>query len=109
MNAEDINHFKKIVIPGKTYRISGFTCIETERWQRTLANPTSLSFSRFFTAFDDIEDVGFLDHYFDFASYNQLPERVIDPREKPKKSYPILTGDHRQSFFFINIYKTCNE
>ncbi|PWA64694.1 replication protein A 70 kDa DNA-binding subunit [Artemisia annua] len=91
INVDDINHFKKILVPGKTYRISGFTCTDTDSWQQTLANPTSLSFSRFFTAFDDIEDVGFPDHYFDFASYNELSDRVVDPKEKPKKPYPVLT------------------
>ncbi|PWA79907.1 replication protein A 70 kDa DNA-binding subunit [Artemisia annua] len=91
MNADDINHFKKSVIPGKTYRISGFNCVDTDNWQQTLANPTSLSFTRFFTTFDEIEDTGFPDHYFDFASYNELPDRVIDPKQKPRKPYPVLT------------------
>ncbi|PWA79901.1 nucleic acid-binding, OB-fold protein [Artemisia annua] len=68
----------------------GFRAILLDK-QQTLANPTSLSFSRFFTSFDDIEDVGFPDHYFDFASYNKLPDRVVDPKEKPKKLYPVLT------------------
>lgn len=101
MSANDINHFSKILIPGKTYRISGFECIETDNWQQTLANPTSLSFTRFFTSFDDIEDVGFPDHYFDFISYNELPRRAVDPKEKPKKPYPILTGNQKKNFFFL--------
>ncbi|PWA82240.1 replication protein A 70 kDa DNA-binding subunit [Artemisia annua] len=91
INAEDINHFTNIVIPGKTYRISGFTCIDRDNWQQTLRNPTSLSFTRFFTTFHPIEDVGFPNHYFNFISYNELPYRVVDPRDKPKKPYPILT------------------
>ncbi|PWA55907.1 nucleic acid-binding, OB-fold protein [Artemisia annua] len=91
MEASEINRFKPILIPGKTYRVYGFTCIPTENWQQTLQNRISLSFTTL-TGFDDIEDKGFPKHYFDFLSYIQLPSRVIDPLDKTRKPQPVLTG-----------------
>ncbi|PWA13618.1 Retrotransposon-like protein [Artemisia annua] len=91
MEPDEINYFKGILIPGKTYRIYGFTCVPTENWQQTLQNNISLSFTTA-TGFDVIEDEGFPKHYFDFISYNQLPARVIDPFDKTKKPQPVLTG-----------------
>ncbi|PWA92201.1 nucleic acid-binding, OB-fold protein [Artemisia annua] len=90
MEAAEINYFKGILIPGKTYRIYGFTCVPTENWQQTLQNNISLSFTTA-TGFDVIEDDGFPKHYFNFISYNQLPARVIDPFDKTRKPQPVLT------------------
>ncbi|PWA69687.1 nucleic acid-binding, OB-fold protein [Artemisia annua] len=90
MEASEINRFKPILIPGKTYRVHGFTCVPTENWQQTLQNTISLSFTTA-TGFDDIEDQGFPKHYFDFLSYNQLPSRVIDKLDKTRKTQPVLT------------------
>ncbi|PWA91073.1 hypothetical protein CTI12_AA092750 [Artemisia annua] len=98
MKAEEINYFTNIVIPGKTYRITGFTCTDTDNWQQTLANPTSLSFTRFFTTFDPIEDIGFPDHYFEFVSYNELPSRVVDPKESRNSIELTLWGDLAAKF-----------
>ena len=92
MQASEINHFKRIVIVGKTYRVSGFTCIPTDNWQQTLQNPVSLSFTKV-TDFYIIEDEGFPKHYFDFISYNQLPSRVINPLDRTPKLQPVLTGN----------------
>ena len=91
MEAPEINYFKGILIPGKTYRIYGFTCVPTKNWQQTLQNRVSLSF----TGFDVIEDGGFPKHYFDFISYKQLSSRVIDPLDKTKKPQPVLTGNSK--------------
>jgi hypothetical protein len=33
MEASEIKRFTKILIPGKAYRISGFTFIPTSNWQ----------------------------------------------------------------------------
>lgn len=104
MDASDINYFTNFLIPGKTYRISRFTCIDTENWQQTLENKTSLKFTRF-TKFDAIQDVGFPEHYFDFIAYNQLPYRVIDPKDKSKKPHPVLTGNNKHNLNFTVICK----
>ncbi|PWA60434.1 nucleic acid-binding, OB-fold protein [Artemisia annua] len=90
MEASDIKFFNDTLIPGKTYRISNFKCVDTDNWQQTLANKTSLSFTRF-VKLDPIDDVGFPAHYFDFISYNQLPSRVVDPKDRNKKPHPVLT------------------
>ncbi|PWA59768.1 DNA helicase [Artemisia annua] len=82
--------FNTYLIPGRTYRISGFTCVPTNNWQQTLENKTSLLFTRF-TKFDSIPPTGFPKHYFHFISYNRLPYRVVDPEDKARKEYPILT------------------
>ncbi|PWA94580.1 hypothetical protein CTI12_AA059010 [Artemisia annua] len=92
MDADDIHHFKPILIPGQAIRVYDFECTPTEKWQRTLENPTSLSFKRL-TKIDAIPAESFLNHYFHFTSYNQLPTKVWDPRDKGIKDYPILTGE----------------
>ena len=92
MEASEIKQFSMILIPGKAYRISGFTCIPTDNWQQTLENKTSLSFTRF-TKLGEIPADGFPDHYFNFIAYNRLPSRVIDPEDKSRREYPILTGN----------------
>ena len=91
MHADDIYHFKPILIIGKAVRVSDFQCIPTDKWQRTLENPTSLSFNRL-TRIDEIPADCFPKHYFHFTSYNQLPTKVWDRRDKGIKDYPILTG-----------------
>ena len=91
MDADDIHHFKPILIPGQAFQISDFQCTPTEKWQRTLENPTSLSFNKS-TKIDTIPAESFPKHYFHFTSYNQLPTKLWDPRDKGKKDYPVLTG-----------------
>lgn len=99
MLANDVNYFKTFLFPGKTYRISRFTCIDTENWQQTLENKTSLKFTRF-TKFDTIEDIGFPEHYFDFVAYNQLAYRAIDPKDRSKKIQPVLSGNDK---YYLNL------
>ncbi|PWA69036.1 hypothetical protein CTI12_AA298560 [Artemisia annua] len=91
MDADDIHHFKPLLITGKAIRVSDFECTPTDKWQRTLENPTSLSFKKL-TRIDEIPADSFPNHYFHFTSYNQLPTKVWDPRDKGIKDYPILTG-----------------
>ncbi|PWA76903.1 nucleic acid-binding, OB-fold protein [Artemisia annua] len=90
MEVSEKKQFTTYLIPGKTYRISGFTCAPTTNCQQTLENRTSLSFTRF-TKFDTIPSTGFPNHYFRFISYNRLPYRVVDPDDKSRKVYPVLT------------------
>ncbi|PWA65216.1 nucleic acid-binding, OB-fold protein [Artemisia annua] len=92
MDADDIHHFKPILIPGQAIRVSDFECTPTDKWQRTLENPTSLSFTRP-TKIDAIPAESFPNHYFHFTSNNQLPTKVWDPRDKGIKDYPVLTGE----------------
>ncbi|PWA75614.1 nucleic acid-binding, OB-fold protein [Artemisia annua] len=58
--------------------------------QQTLENKTPLLVTRF-TKFDPIPPTGFPNHYFRFVSYNRLPYKVVDPEDKARKEYPILT------------------
>ena len=104
MEASEINTFTPILVPGKMYRISGFTCIDTDNWQQTLQNKTSLSFTRF-TKFEPIPDNGFPTHFFDFISYNQLPDRVVDPNDTTRTTNPVLTGNENLTLDYICIKK----
>ena len=92
MSDDDIHHFRPILIPGKAFRISNFKCTPSEKWQQTLENTVSLSFTRL-TIFHPIPAESFPNHYFHFTSYNQLPKKVWDSRDKGKKDYPVLTGN----------------
>ena len=91
MDVSEKKQFTTYLIPGRTYRISGFTCTPTINWQQTLENKTSLLFTRF-TKFDPIPPTGFPNHYFRFTSYNRLPYKVVDTDDKSQKVYPVLTG-----------------
>ncbi|GKA46565.1 DNA helicase [Tanacetum coccineum] len=62
-------------IEATAYRISGFSCEQIGPWERTLENPTYLIFGRFIDL-QEISNDGFLEHYFNFATYNELPARV---------------------------------
>ena len=103
--------FTTYLIPGRTYRISGFTCIPTSNWQQTLENKTSLLFTRF-TKYDPIPPTGFPNHYFHFLAYNRLPYRVVDSEDKNRKDYPVLTGTIYSylpfPIFIHKFFKTAN-
>ncbi|PWA99184.1 hypothetical protein CTI12_AA009370 [Artemisia annua] len=101
MDADDIHHFRPVLILGQAFRITDFECTPTDKWQRTLENPTSFSFTRP-TRIDAIPAESFPDHYFHFTSYNQLPTKVWDPRDKGIKDYPVLTD-------YIGCYITSGE
>ncbi|PWA47152.1 hypothetical protein CTI12_AA385830 [Artemisia annua] len=90
MEATERTRFTTTIIPGRAYRILGFTCIPTDNWQQTLENRTTLLFTRL-TKFEPIPETGFPLHYFNFVAYNQLRYKVVDPLDKTKKEYPILT------------------
>ncbi|PWA51238.1 nucleic acid-binding, OB-fold protein [Artemisia annua] len=54
------------------------------------------------TKIDTIPAESFPNHYFHFTSYNQLPTKLWDPRDKGIKNYPILTD-------YIGCYITSGE
>ncbi|GJR68172.1 DNA helicase [Tanacetum coccineum] len=58
---------------GATYRISGFSCEKTPSWEQTLQNDTSLIFGKYLQAHNIAND-NFPQHYFDFATYNELAD-----------------------------------
>ncbi|GKE20017.1 nucleic acid-binding, OB-fold protein [Tanacetum coccineum] len=75
MDVKDTEYFDQLLQLKKAYRISGFSCEQTGVWERTLENPTSLIFERFIDLLE-ISNDGFPEHYFNFASYNELPART---------------------------------
>nr|GEW58211.1 nucleic acid-binding, OB-fold protein [Tanacetum cinerariifolium] len=70
MGIGDIPYFESLLKEGSTYRITGFVCIPTSKYQQTLDTETTLKFGRF-TRFESIPAESFPKHYFNFVSYNQ--------------------------------------
>ncbi|GJY46764.1 nucleic acid-binding, OB-fold protein, partial [Tanacetum coccineum] len=75
MDAQDTEHFDRVLELGSAYRITGFSCEHTGLWERTLENPISLAFGKFISV-QEIPNTNFPEHYFNFASYNELPARL---------------------------------
>nr|GEX69206.1 nucleic acid-binding, OB-fold protein [Tanacetum cinerariifolium] len=67
-----IRYFNKIT---STLIITGFSCEQTLPWERTLDNPTSLTFGKFISL-QEIPNTDFPEHYFNFVAYNELPAKV---------------------------------
>ncbi|GKA28000.1 hypothetical protein Tco_0714168 [Tanacetum coccineum] len=66
---------KQLLHLRKAYRISCFSCEQTGLWEQTLDNPTSLIFGRFIHL-EEVPADDFPEHYFNFASYNELAARA---------------------------------
>nr|GEW77692.1 DNA helicase [Tanacetum cinerariifolium] len=62
-------------ISNKVLIISRFSCDKTSPWERTLENNTSLIFGKYIEL-HNIPNDDFPEHYFDFASYNELVRRA---------------------------------
>lgn len=60
---------------GGCYRIQGYGCKKTDKWQRTLPNRMTLLFGKY-TQLTPIEEAGFPEHYFNFAAYNEVSRRT---------------------------------
>ncbi|GJY08663.1 nucleic acid-binding, OB-fold protein, partial [Tanacetum coccineum] len=75
MDAQDTNYFDHLLQLHSAYRITGFSCEQTASWERTLDNPTSLTFGKFITV-QEIPNDNFPEHYFNFISYNELPTKL---------------------------------
>ncbi|GJT02293.1 DNA helicase [Tanacetum coccineum] len=75
MDAQDTNYFDHLLQLHSAYRITGFSCEQTGPWERTLENPTSLTFGKFITL-QEIPNDNFPEHYFNFISYNELPTKL---------------------------------
>ncbi|GJV69689.1 hypothetical protein Tco_1485198 [Tanacetum coccineum] len=84
MDVKDADYFNQLLQIHRAYKISGFSYEQTRQWERTFQNPTSLIFGKFIDL-QEISNVGFPKHYFNFAAYNELPTRANVKNE-------ILTG-----------------
>ncbi|GKB81813.1 hypothetical protein Tco_0948708, partial [Tanacetum coccineum] len=80
MNVKDAEYFNQLLPLHRAYKISGFSCEQTGLWERTLDNPTSLIFGKFINL-EEIPSHDFPEHYFNFASYNELLARADVERE----------------------------
>ncbi|PWA91520.1 nucleic acid-binding, OB-fold protein [Artemisia annua] len=67
----DMRQFDTNMQVNSCYRIQGFRCKKTENRQQTLENNITLLFGKY-TRVTPLQDEGFLDHYFNFVSYNEL-------------------------------------
>ncbi|GKB13505.1 hypothetical protein Tco_0847428 [Tanacetum coccineum] len=75
LNSKDYNKTIEVIVHHKVYRISGFSCEETNPWEKTLNNDTSLIFEKFIHT-QEVSNLGFPEHYFDFGAYNELAPRA---------------------------------
>ncbi|GJX42382.1 DNA helicase, partial [Tanacetum coccineum] len=75
MDAKDTKYFDQLLELHTAYRITGFSCEHTPPWERTLGNPTSITFGKFISL-QEIPNNDFPEHYFNFASYNELPAKL---------------------------------
>ncbi|GKB30292.1 DNA helicase [Tanacetum coccineum] len=75
MDVKDTAYFDQLLQLHKAYRISGFSCEQTGLWERTLDNPTSLTFGKYIHL-EEIPAEDFPEHYFNFASYNELAAKA---------------------------------
>ncbi|PWA82494.1 hypothetical protein CTI12_AA177790 [Artemisia annua] len=84
-NAElkDKERFERDLQINCVYRIQGFGFEKTDEWEKTLDNDITLTFGKY-TQTDPLQDGGFPYHYFNFAAYNELGERL-------QKKAPVLT------------------
>ncbi|GJT89483.1 hypothetical protein Tco_1071200 [Tanacetum coccineum] len=89
MDAKDTEYFDQLPQLHNAYRITGFSCEQTVPWERTLDNPISLTFGKFISL-QEIPNADFLEHYFNFAVYNELPAKV-------KVKNPVLTAGEYSS------------
>nr|GEV23946.1 DNA helicase [Tanacetum cinerariifolium] len=84
MGLLDANYFDQLLQLQKAYQFTSFSCEPTDKWERTLPTKTSLIFGRFLQV-QEIPCVEFPEHYFNFAAYNELQDRLTAKN-------PILTG-----------------
>ncbi|GJU24311.1 nucleic acid-binding, OB-fold protein, partial [Tanacetum coccineum] len=75
MSLRDAEYFDQLLQLRKAYRFSGFSCEPTDKWERTLPTKTSLIFGRFLQV-EEIPATEFPEHYFNFAAYNELQDRL---------------------------------
>nr|GEX96499.1 DNA helicase [Tanacetum cinerariifolium] len=84
MGLRDVEYFDQLLQLKKAYRFIGFSCEPTDSWERTLPTEITLIFGRYLQA-EEIATTDFPEHYFNFAAYNELSDRLAAKN-------PILTG-----------------
>nr|GEV35232.1 DNA helicase [Tanacetum cinerariifolium] len=80
--------------------ISRFSCTETNKWQQTVDNRTTLNFGRY-ASIEPIPNDSFPEHYFKFEAYNEVQSEA-DVKDATLTDYigcihqisdPVITGD----------------
>nr|GEV39210.1 DNA helicase [Tanacetum cinerariifolium] len=87
MGLRDAEYFDQLLQLQKAYRFTGFSCEPTDKWECTLPTETSLIFGRFLQV-EEILTIEFPEHYFNFAAFNELQDRM-------NAHNPILTKERR--------------
>nr|GEV70754.1 DNA helicase [Tanacetum cinerariifolium] len=75
MGLRDAEYFDQLLQLKKAYRFTGFSCEPTDSWERTLPIEITLIFGRYLQV-EEIATTNFLEHYFNFAAYNELSYRL---------------------------------
>ncbi|GJZ97986.1 reverse transcriptase domain-containing protein [Tanacetum coccineum] len=75
MDVKDSGHSSQLLQLKNAYRISGFSCEETKKWEQTIDNKTPLIFRRYIQV-QSMPATGFPEHYFNFVAYSELEQRA---------------------------------
>nr|GEU96039.1 DNA helicase [Tanacetum cinerariifolium] len=84
MGLRDAEYFDQLLQLRQAYRFTGFSCEPTDKWERTLPTETSLIFGGYLQA-EEIPSTDFPEHYFNFAAYNELQDRLSARLHWPHK------------------------
>nr|GEY09649.1 nucleic acid-binding, OB-fold protein [Tanacetum cinerariifolium] len=104
MDLKAREYFNQLLQLNNAYRISRFWCTETQKWQRTLDNKTTLNFGKY-TSIEPIANDPFPEHYINFIAYNEVQSKADVSCATLTDyigcihliSYPIVTGDATRS------------
>nr|GEX60981.1 putative reverse transcriptase domain-containing protein [Tanacetum cinerariifolium] len=75
INKEDAKYFDQLLSLQKAYRFTSLSCEPIDKWERTLPTETSLIVGIFLHV-EEIRNTDFPEHYFNFAAYNELQDRL---------------------------------
>nr|GEU54576.1 hypothetical protein [Tanacetum cinerariifolium] len=88
----DAEYFDQLLQLKKAYRFTGFSCEPTDSWERTLPTEITLSFGRYLQA-EEIATTDFPEHYFNFAAYNELSDRLAAKNPTLTVGRIVTTGN----------------
>ncbi|GKD05147.1 DNA helicase, partial [Tanacetum coccineum] len=108
MDAKDTEYFDQLLQLHSAYRITGFSSEQTVPWERTLDNPTSLTFGKFISL-QEIPNADFPKHYINFAAYNELPTKVWGEDADDPTKFLVALGESEAHYMRSMDGKISNE
>nr|GEV62030.1 hypothetical protein [Tanacetum cinerariifolium] len=90
MSLKETEYLDQLLQLNNAYRISRFSCTETNKWQQTVDNRTTLNFGRY-TSIEPIPNDSFPEHYFKFEAYNEVQSKA-DVKDATLTAIQLLLG-----------------